>query len=383
MLGLCTGTRPSPRGLHSSDANASEGRNSHDRERSSLALADSVSVCHVRSPEGAQRSIHGLDGSWEPVVSTRVESSPTSDAFCHDPVVVRRFPYDSRQPSPVSFRRPEGPRRSTCSSHALSGIPNRRERSSPSLARRLVRLPSALTPVIVSIPRSAFPASSSSSLAVPEGCGASALPEVSLFRAPPVLSYDPVSLYDTRFHFCFHAHAASFSLAAKLSSVPCHTSRRAWRARSPFASRRSERAARTAHVSNIHPAGMRSGGDPGRHRPMSATHDSFFKRREPVVSVHSASRIPTRRSGSRYTPLSSQPRWTCLPVASVVLSRRFDMRSGYASSPNGSPAERSLWTTEALLHDDCVHRRSPLASRRSTKALGVPPDGLDRIRRIA
>jgi len=37
-----------------------------------------------------------------------------------------------------------------------------------------------------------------------------------------------------------------------------------------------------------------------------------------------------------------------------------DMCSRHASSPHGSPAERSLWTAEALLRDDCVHRRSPL-----------------------
>jgi hypothetical protein len=49
--------------------------------------------------------------------------------------------------------------------------------------------------------------------------------------------------------------------------------------------------------------------------------------------------------------VSSRPRCPCLHVARVVSSRRNNMCSEHASSPNGSPAERSLWTTEALLHD--------------------------------
>jgi hypothetical protein len=94
------------------------------------------------------------DGPLEPDVSTRFESSPTSDVCfvtARSSFVVL---YDSRQPLRVSFRRPESLRRSTCSSHVLSDIPNRLERSSLPRTRRYARLPNALTPSLVSISRS-------------------------------------------------------------------------------------------------------------------------------------------------------------------------------------------------------------------------------------
>jgi hypothetical protein len=160
-----------------------------------------------------------------------------------------------------------------------------------------------------------------------------------------------------------------------------HVSRRAWPARTPFASQRSGRAARTAHVPNTHPAGMRSGGDPGHHRPMSATHDFVFKRREPT---------------SRFTPLRAS-----LRVAVAHGSRRIEpasvnmpaCRERCLLAPHRH-VSRACFVTErvsgrTLTLDDrsppryCVHRRSPLTVRRSARVLGVPPDGLDRIRRAA
>jgi len=107
---------------------------------------------------------------------------------------------------------------------------------------------------------------------------------------------------------------------------------------------------RTAHVPNIHPAGMRSGSDPGRHRPMSATHDFVF-REGALVSVHSASRIPYASQRLTVHAVSSPPRRSGMPCASVFFSRRIILRTGHASSPHGSPAERSLQTAKALLRD--------------------------------
>jgi hypothetical protein len=111
------------------------------------------------------------------------------------------FPVDSRHPSPASFRRPEGLRRSACSRYALSDIPNRRERSSLSLTRRLARLPNALTLVIVPIPQVQSRELELQTSPHPEGHGAPALPEMFLLRGSSVLSYDSVSLTIRAFTF--------------------------------------------------------------------------------------------------------------------------------------------------------------------------------------
>jgi hypothetical protein len=186
------------------------------------------------------------------------------------------------------------------------------ENAHPSRNPEATRLPNALTPVIVSISRSAL-ASSSSRSTVTLRCSGSCLCGGGSLTSSTCALVRPS--FATR---CAHpllflrARRELFARNHTRSGL-CRKSRKVRRARSPFASRRSGRAARAAHVPNICSAGMRSSGDPGRHRPMSATHDSVFKRMvakrwAPVVSVHSASRIPTRRSGSRYTPFSSQPR---------------------------------------------------------------------------
>ena len=65
------------------------------------------------------------------------------------------FPSDSQHPLHPSLRKPEGPRRSTCSGLALSDDPVRRGCPSRSRALRPASVPDALTPVIVSIPRCA------------------------------------------------------------------------------------------------------------------------------------------------------------------------------------------------------------------------------------
>jgi hypothetical protein len=139
-----------------------------------VASADSVSLRYVRSPEGGQRGA-GRDGPVEPVVSTRSNPHQLSDAFFVTArSFVRRFPYDSRTALACLFRRPEGVDDLHARAMSSRTSRNRRERSSPSLARRLAKLPNALTPVIVPIPRSAIPRARAPVPPFPEGCGASA-----------------------------------------------------------------------------------------------------------------------------------------------------------------------------------------------------------------
>jgi len=133
-----------------------------------------------------------------------------------------------------------------------------------------------------------------------------ALPEVSLLRASPGLSYDSVSLHDARFDFCFCALAASSSLATRLAFVFVHTSRRAWPARSP---RLTAIRARRSHGSRPEHPLLR---DEEWWRPRSSSTNVSnprfcFQETGTLVSVHSASRIPTRRSGSRFTPYRASP----------------------------------------------------------------------------
>jgi len=265
-------------------------------------------VCSVRSPEGARRNTRGLDGPLEPNVSTRFESSPTSDVFSSR--TGRCSSFFLRLPTAFAclFRRPEGPRRSTCSSHALSGIPNRLERSSLSLPRRFVRLPNALTPVIVSIPRSAIPRARAPVRPFPEGIGATACRKFRSCELNPCsrttrfhLATRVSTLVSTRSLRAHHPQPHPFSF-----HVTCPEGSGELDHLSPHSGPRAPLARLTSRTST--PQGCGGGGDPGRNRPMSATHDSVFKRWEPIVSVHSASRIPTRHDGSRSTPLSSQPR---------------------------------------------------------------------------
>lgn len=95
------------------------------------------------------------------------------------------------------------------------------------------------------------------------------------------------------------------------------------------------RGARLGHSSTM---GTANGSDPGRHRPMSATHDSVFKtgilRPGTLHSVfpHLAVAHASRRS--------SQPRRSRLLHEGIVHPRSVAARTEHASSPAGSPAER-------------------------------------------
>lgn len=341
-----------------------------------MASADSVSIRHVRTPEGARRR-DGLDGPLEPNVSTRLESSPTSHAVLSRPGRRSSFPVDSRHPSPASFRRPEGLRRSACSRHALSDIPNRRERSSLSLTRRLARLSSALTPVIVSIPRSAIPRARAP-VPPPRRATLLPVPEMFLSRGSSVLSYDSVSL---------SRHAST------------------------FASARSQRASHPLPNSPSFNVTLSEGSGELGHLRLTAirTHRSHGSRSE----------CPLRRDAERRRPRSSStnvsnPRFN---FQSWVTPRLGSLRFAYPSRHGGSRSTpfraslgehvRSSKALSTLAASTCVpsmlrHPRDPrqnarvggtrpssaiiastgVARDRTPKCanLGAPPDGLDRIR---
>jgi hypothetical protein len=191
-------------------------------------------------------------------------------------------------------------------------------------------------------------------------------------RAPPGLSYDSVSSRDTCFHFCFHTFAASSSPATK--PAPLHVTRPGGSGElGPLSlcSGPSAPLARLTFRTTI-PQGC----------GVAATPVVIDQCQQPTI-LFSKDGNPS----SRFTPLRAS-----LRVAAAHGPRRLepapvnmpacrescplappDMCSGHASSPHGSPAERSHWTAEALRCDWCVHRRSPLTSCRSTESSGYPP----------
>jgi len=87
--------------------------------------------------------------------------------------------------------------------------------------------------------------------------------------------------------------------------------------------------------------GTANGSDPGRHRPMSATHDSVFKTGNPS-SRHTPLGVPTPRGGSRFTALEPASAFAAASHGGIVLPRSVSARTENASSPAGSPAERDL-----------------------------------------
>lgn len=84
--------------------------------------------------------------------------------------------------------------------------------------------------------------------------------------------------------------------------------------------------------------GTANAGDPGRHRPMSATHDSVFKTGTlRPGTLHSVfPHLAVARASRRF----SQPRRSRLHHEGVLFPRSVCARTEHASSPAGSPAER-------------------------------------------
>lgn len=152
------------------------------------------------------------------------------------------FPIDSQHPSHPSQRTPEGPRRFACSGLALSDDPDRRGCPSRSRARRHASVPDALTPVIVSIPRCAPRARA---LRAPLRTG-----------APDGHSYDSVSL-PTPPRSRVNGRREPQLAAARASSDI--TSLGGCGELGHLASRRSVRAALTAHASDSVPRGVEHG----------------------------------------------------------------------------------------------------------------------------
>jgi hypothetical protein len=85
--------------------------------------------------------------------------------------------------------------------------------------------------------------------------------------------------------------------------------------------------------------GTANGSDPGRHRPMSAPHDSVFKTGNPS-SRHTPLGVPTPRGGSRFTASEPASAFAAASHGGIVLPRSVSARTENASSPAGSPAER-------------------------------------------
>lgn len=113
-------------------------------------------------------------------------------------------------------------------------------------------------------------------------------------------------------------------------------------------------------------------GDPGRHRPMSATHDSVIKTgTHRPGTLHSVfPHLAVARASRRYR----QPRRSRLHHEGVFVPRSVSARTEHASSPAGSPAER----------DSSRPPASPAAlPRKACSSTGQPPDGLDLRHRIA
>jgi hypothetical protein len=191
-------------------------------------------------------------------------------------------------------------------------------------------------------------------------------------RALPVLSYDPVSPRDACFYFSFHTFAASSSPAT--TPDPFHVTCPGGYGELGHLRLAAVRARRSR--------GSRSRTSTPQGCGVAATPVVIDQCQQPTILFsrdgNPSSRFTSLRESLRVTMAHGPRRIEPAPVnmsscrESCPLAPPY-MCSGHASSPHGSPAERSLWTTEALLHDDCVHRRSPLTSRRSAESSGYPP----------
>jgi hypothetical protein len=239
------------------------------------------------------------------------ESSPTSDVSLSRPGRRSSFPRlptafaclvsSTRRPPTIYMLQP-----------CPLGHPKPSRTLIPLADPKATKLPNALTPVIVSIPRSAIPRARAPVPPSPR-CSGPALPEVALSRAPPVLSYDPVSPHSRASTFVSarspralrsQPHSPPFFVAnpggcGVLGHLSPHGGPVAPLARLTFRTSVPQGCGAAATLVVI---------DQCQQPTILFSQERLAKRWEPSVSVHSASRIPTRRSGSRYTPFSSQPR---------------------------------------------------------------------------
>ena len=123
-----------------------------------------------------------------------------------------------------------------------------------------------------------------------------------------------------------------------------------------------------SHGSRLgHPTTMGAvdGSDPGRHRPISATHDSVIKTgtRCPGTLHNTFPRDVMARASRRY----SQPRRSRSHLEGIVLLRCVSARTENASSPADSPTEHDNVASTGVARAHSAQARS---------STGHPPDGL-------
>lgn len=330
--------------------------------RNSLASIDSVS-CNT-STLLAKRSVSPTVGrslGTHCLDSSNPHQHLTS--FRHGSVVVRRLPSSSRQPLLALLRTPKDPCSAT-RGHALSDTPHRQEhllsRSPPRLLEAAHELSNVQTPVIVSISRCALASSS---------------------RLPSSRRLTP-ALHTIR---CFassprHHASARFELSPStlLALARCHVVRGARQARSLHLTVTRMGRSHGSHLSGTHlHFGKADGSDPGRHRPMSAAHDSIFKTGTRCPgSLRFA--FPARRGGSRFTTPSQSrgppaaSRGHCLSSQRLRVSRGCFVACGF-------PGRN--WRLLRAVESTGVPRFSPARMRQ--RASRTPPDGLGLRHRVA
>lgn len=333
-----TASRPSGRGFHAPSANASGVGGDGDPEVVARFGRLGFSASRL-APCGAKRSPTVSTVPWN-LLSRSAEASPTSDIRCHGAVVARHLPRQLPTASPRSaWPHPKVSPRSASRGHALSDTPHRRGHAL-SIARR--RWGSRIqTPVIVPISRCALASSSGAS---------------SPKRGP--LSYDPVFASGARL-----APGSSSSLSTSLA-LPRRRSRKG-RGRLGHAHLTVARP-RRSHGSRfralVHPLlGLADGGDPGRHRPMSATHDSVFKTGT-QSSRHTPLRDPSRRGGSRFTAFE--------PASAFAAAY-----TGACSSPAASPRVPRMLRHPRVPRQNATRASTGVARvpRTDARARGSPP----------
>lgn len=148
-----------------------------------------------------------------------------------------------------------------------------------------------------------------------------------------LLSYDPVFRFLTRLGAQVRAIR---SRPRSPSSMSFDGGARQARSPSPHGGPDAPLARLTSRASFA--MGTANAGDPGRHRPMSATHDSVFK--TGTLRPGTLHSVFPHLAVARASRRSSQPRRSRLHHEGVLFPRSVSARTEHASSPAGSPAER-------------------------------------------
>lgn len=261
-------------------------------------------------------------------MSRLAESSPTSDIRCHGSVVVRCVPRSSRHPLPAP-RRVRRPARSAARGHVLSDVPHRlgRARFRQPEGSRAFRVQ---TPVIVPIPRCAYRE-------------LERLPSLEVHARSRTTRWLTSRTPRSR-----GAPGSGSSPSTMLALTRRQLESGARQARSPHLTVARTRRSRGSRLrALVRPLGSADGGDPGRHRPMSATHDFVFKTGT-HSSRHTPLGVPAPRGGLALHGALGQPRRSRPRHEGLFVPRSVSARTEDASSPAGFPAER----------DSRVHRRS-------------------------